>query len=184
MSAWVGLVVAIVGWIATVFIFLYLRGKDRGRLESKIESLQSTINEEKGKYETVKAELSGTTQRFQNIMEGKDGNPKLLSEDFHRNWCGQAQRICAERFLFITQSLERHEHILEKRDDEIFSRLRKLEGLPSQIDSLKTSLKEFAEASSARIERNEESIENISGRLTSHIEKMGGVVGGNRRAYD
>lgn len=188
---WISLGTVCVGWIATIGIFLYTKGKERGRTDAKIEDLEKKligVREETQETreqmdmdreafrQTLKEsreEFQASLRQMERMFVDSNGNPRLMSVNAHTAHCGLAQKICAERFENIVKGQDKFSTEQIQRDHEIFRRLRDLECIPGEIGGLRASFESYAKNASGRMKE-------VSERLDKHIE----VVAASRREHE
>jgi hypothetical protein len=188
---WISLGTVCVGWAATIVIFIYTKGKERGRTDAKIEDLEKKLvgvkvesqetrdqmdNDREAFRQTLKEsreEFQASLRQMERMFVDSNGNPRLMSVNAHLSHCGLAQKICGERFENIVKSQDKFSTEQIQRDHEIFKRLRDLESIPGEIGKLRSCFESYAKNASGRMKE-------VSERLDKHIE----VVSASRRDHE
>lgn len=188
---WISLGTVCVGWAATVVVFIYSKGKERGRTDAKIEDLETKLTKVKVENRETREQMDLDREAFrQTLKESREefqaslrqmermfvdsnGNPRLMSVNAHTAHCGLAQRVCAERFEHITKGQDKFTTEQIQRDHEIFNRLRSLESIPGEIEKLRVCFEGYAKNASAKMKE-------VNDRLEKHIE----VAAASRRSHE
>jgi hypothetical protein len=191
---WVSLGTVLVGWAATIIVFIYTKGRERGRTDAKIDSLELKILKDKEEANKVlegitgelnqakeqlaldreafretlrksQDELQASLVKMERMFTDSNGNPRLMSVKAHESHCGLAQKVCAERFSNIKEDQKQFANDQIQRDHEIFNRLRNLEAIPGQIDSLRVCFEGYISNSSSKVK-------DVSDKLDKHIDTV------------
>jgi hypothetical protein len=171
---WVAVIPAgaiVIGWVVAIASYFYARGKDRGAIESALQGLRGELENEKRStkeerallweslktdraafdvvLKEIRTEFQQAVRRFELAFVDQNGNPRLMTVNYHHEWCDKSQKLCGERFERLGQAQEKSDTNQTARDNEIFTRLRQLEPLPDRIEGLAKRLDEYITRSSS-----------------------------------
>ncbi len=116
----VSIVAVVIGWFAAALVYTFDQGRRQGKHDERLAAIAEQVKKDR---EAFRLEL----REFRAMFQDNHGNPRLMSVPAHHDWCNQSQKVCAERFSNIIAGISKDATDRLQRDNEVFSRLRKIE---------------------------------------------------------